>query len=48
VQFFLRSVEKGAERFLIATNVTFGDAAGPDGGVVIINRSAVQFFCAVR
>jgi hypothetical protein len=48
VQFFLRSVEKGAERFLIATNVTFGEAAGPDGGVVIINRSAVQFFCAVR
>jgi hypothetical protein len=47
-QFFLRSVEKGAERFLIATNATLPAMAGPYGGVVIINRSAVQFFCAVR
>jgi len=48
VQFFLRSVEKGAERFLIATNATLSAAAGHEGGVVIINRSAVQFFCVVR
>jgi hypothetical protein len=48
VLFFLRGVEKGAERFLIATDATLPGATDPKGGVVIINRAAIQFFCAVR
>jgi hypothetical protein len=46
VLFFLRSVEKGGERFIIATNATLPAATTAD--VVIINRAAVQFFCALR
>lgn len=48
--FFLRGVEKSAERFLAVGSATIVSSAGAtdEAGLVIVNRNAVRLFSVVR